>query len=197
MGTMDDNYLIGLLHLVIAAYKDMKAAFKTIMLELNDGKLQLLCRRDLSPEERAALVDAGVPPQKIDEVKRQGFDVAGSPVGPDEYIRADLDKRYEILNALAAKLERLAEKPNSSWQGLLALVQQCVATMNLHLARTLRPDVLREFAARVDLRMACLSLRVSGLNGAAAESPDLYDDIELRNKRILLSASLGGWAPRA
>ncbi len=75
---------------------------------------------------------------------------------------------------------------------MLQLVQQCVATTNSRLARSLPPDEMRDFAAKVDVRLATLSLLVSGLAGAASESAVQFDDVEIRRARILLSARCGG-----
>ena len=191
MGTMDDNYIVGKLADVLAAYADMKAAFRLINLELHDGKLELWSRLALEQQQRRDLVDAGVPEDKLPTVIVDGVEVAGSPVGTADFVERFLDERYKKLDGVATRLEKIAPTPGVTWQGLLALVQQCVATANLHLARTLPPDTLRAFAAKVDERMARLSLRASGLGKAGDEGIDA-DGVQLRFLTILLSAKQGG-----
>jgi hypothetical protein len=51
---------------------------------------------------------------------------------------------------------------------------------------------MREFAVKVDARMATLSMMVSGLTGAASESAAVFDDVGIRRARVLLSAKCGG-----
>jgi hypothetical protein len=58
-------------------------------------------------------------------------------------------------------------------------------------APQLHPAVLSDFAAQVDLRVATISLRVTGLKGASDESGAASPDATLRRARILLSAKLG------
>jgi hypothetical protein len=65
--------------------------------------------------------------------------MSGSPVGKPAFVKADLEKRLAKLEVTATKLEDLIADGSRGalWQGMLQLVQQCVATKHPHLARSL------------------------------------------------------------
>ena len=195
LGIMDDNFLLGELRKVLAAYAEMKTVLlEQLGLTFNDTKAGIYPQEvaiddsDLAEIRRLGLVDEKTQQPLI----TTGVKVAGSPVGTPEFVAAFLNKRYAKLDKLAGDLERLASDERASFQGLLSLVQQCVATKSTHLARSLPPDSLRTFAQRVDQRIAELCLRTSGLAGAADEDGEQFDDVQLRQARILLCSKLGG-----
>ena len=195
LGVMDDNFLLGTPLNVLAAYADMKHALKSeLALDFNDTKAGIWLR-GLAPD--AAFVDEMRRLGLVDEKSgnpclTEGVEAAGCPLGTTAFIDVYLDKQFKKLDEIATKLELLASGGKASFQGLLALVQDCVATMNVHRARSMFPDQLRSFAVRVDTRMARLSLCVAGLKGAADDLGQQLDEQQLRRARVFLSSKLGG-----
>ena len=197
MGIMDDNFILGEPLDVLAAYEDMAAALKTLKLDYNATKNAMFVpdHVPITEELNARMIALGIRHKDTLELcYTKGVVISGSPLGTPSFVKADLDKRLAKLDKTAETIESLvvAGSQGAPWQGLLQLVQQCVATINPHLARSLPPDDMREFAANVDSRLATLSLRVAGLLGAASESAQAFDDVEVRRARVLLSSKCGG-----
>ena len=99
----------------------------------------------------------------------KGVFISGSPLGTPSFVKADLDKRLAKLDKTAETIESLvvAGSQGAPWQGLLQLVQQCVATINPHLARSLPPGLRRR-------------------GGSASESPSQTGQIPQTNGYILV-----------
>jgi len=78
----------------------------------------------------ASLEEIGVP--VVDGIKTGGI-----PIGSIEYIQRYLDKRMAQVDKIATLLEKAATSPGleAPWQGLLSLVQTCIAPSQTHLAR--------------------------------------------------------------
>ena len=194
IGFMDDNHILGPADRVLAAYADMRHVLKEeLNLDFNDSKTAVFPEKNVSLACRRSMEEL----ELYDETTRElciteGVELAGAPLGSPDFVTLVLQKRLDKLTALAEKLEALAKRGDATWQGLLQLVQQCVATINPHLARSILPDTMRSFAISVDGIVARMCLVVSGLCGAADESGEQFSDVELRKRRILLCSKLGG-----
>ena len=190
IGQMDDHTILGLLADCIAAYRDMKNVFLTeLHLSMNGTKAFVTGGATFVATEAEKLQLA-----ELDAEIVAGIRIGGAPIGSDEYVRGYLDERLGKLDAVATLLEGAAmgKEVDAPWQGLFALVKNCVATRFHFLARVLLPSHARPFAEQVNARLVLLALRVSGHWLAASEAADLHDDVSLRNRIILLPGSWGG-----
>ena len=195
LGVMDDNFLLGTPSDVLAAYAEMKTVLKQqLALDFNDTKAGIWLRGlEADDGVLGEMRSLGLVRDKTGApCLTDGVEAAGCPIGTPEFVAAFLNEKFAKLDEVATKLEELAQSGKASYQGLLQLVQECVATMNVHRARTLFPEQLRTFAERVDTRMAILSLKVAGLKGAADDLGQQLSEQQLRRARIFLCSRLGG-----
>jgi hypothetical protein len=196
LGQMDDHTILGLLADCIRAYKDLRDTFLAeLNLSMNGTKAFVTggaaflesYEESVTEEQKLELV-------ALDAHIVKGIKIGGAPIGNDAFVRAFLQERLGKLDAVATLLEAAAMDSEhvAPWQGLFALVKNCVATRFHFLARVLLPSHSTPFAKQVDARMALLALRVSGHQLAASEDSSLLDDVAVRNRLILLPSAWGG-----
>jgi hypothetical protein len=172
LGQMDDHTILGLLADCILAYKDLRDTFLAeLNLSMNGTKAFVTggaafletYEESVTEEQKLELV-------ALDAHIVKGIKIGGAPIGNDAFVRAFLQERLGKLDAVATLLEAAAMDSEhvAPWQGLFALVKNCVAPRFHFLARVLLPSHSTPFAKQVDARMALLALRVSGHQLAAS-----------------------------
>ena len=188
VGQMDDHTLLGELDDVIAAFLEMVTVFREVLgLELNASKGAVLGGSQFAPspfqESRLAALE-------IPQV--QGIKIGGVPIGSTDFIVRFLEKKYAKFDAIATRLEAVAQDTDSSvaWQALFGVVAHCVAPSFHHLARSVLPSLFRPFAQRFDARLTRLALHAAGHWAAAEDS--VSAEAVLRDRVVLLSTEWGG-----
>ena len=75
----------------------------------------------------------------------QGILILGTPLGHDEYVRAQLELKSSEHDVLLSRIPSVADV-QSAW----ALLLHCASARANYLLRVVRPDLVRQFAARHD-----------------------------------------------
>ena len=124
-----------------------------------------------------------------------GIDVAGVPVGTDDFIATAVNARVEKIGRDIAELERAAGAPSAgdlpARQSIIRAMRMCCSSQYAHLQRALPPQHTEAGARAIDTMIFDACMRVAGVPRSSLPPDDTDVHAALR-AQFRLPTDLGG-----
>ena len=187
----DDQYILGNINDVLAAYKTLTIEMKKIGIEESVGKSKIYSPTQISDTDQEICRNdyhlTVIPPIN-------GIIVAGIPIGSEEYITSTLSN---IIDGIEIQMETLmsahtnvSTAPRADVHTLYTILKLCIPSQFNHILRTCLPSLTTAAATRLDNLVIKFYMRITNIDADFTNLPQ-QEKHKIINK-IFLSINRGG-----